>query len=196
MAEAEDDAADESPAPAVDDEAEQVSETPATTPTPVATSAATGARPGMGYHSAHTKRGLLLVGQAVAAIGAVFVGIVAIQGELITYGGIVAALVTLAAVLLVLHTGASTSRVTLDQGNLEVVHGDNRHRFDLTADSTEVEHFGDPGEPDWHMQIARRGLSPVTITPRVVDPEPFTEAVLSWRPRQVVPDDSGVRTAD
>ncbi len=143
---------------------------------------ATGAQ--MSYHSAQTKRAVLLVGQAVAAIGAVFVGIVAIQGELITYGGIVAALVTLAAVLLVLRTGAMTSRVTLDQGSLEVVHGDNRHRFDLTVDTTEIELFGEPGDPDWRMQIARRGRSPVTVTSRVVDPEPFTEAVLSWRPPQ------------
>ncbi len=137
---------------------------------------------GMSYHAAHTKRGVLMVGQAVAAVGAVFVGIVAIQGELVSYAGIAAALVTLAAVLVVLRTGAMTSRVSLDQGLLEVVHGDNRHRFDLTVDSTQLELSGEPGDPDWKMLVSRRGLSPVTVTSRVVDPEPFTEAVLSWRP--------------
>ncbi len=84
--------------------------------------------------------------------------------------------------LVVLRTGAMTSRVSLEDGLLDVVHGDNRHRFDLTSDSTTVDVVGDPGDSDWKMLLVRRGLSPVEITSRLVDPEPFTEAVRHWRP--------------
>ncbi len=136
----------------------------------------------MSYHSAHTQRGVLIGAQAIAAIGAVVVGLIAINGDLVSYAGILAALITLGAVLVVLRTGAMTSRVSLEEGLLDVVHGDNRHRFDLTSDSTSVDVVGDPGDSDWKMLLVRRGLSPVEITSRLVDPEPFTEAVRHWRP--------------
>jgi hypothetical protein len=145
------------------------------TPAPAATDA-------MSYHAAHTQRGLLIAAQAVAAIGAVVVGLIAINGNLVSYAGIVAALVTLLAVLVVLRTGAQTSRVSLEDGVLDIVHGDNRHRFDLTSDNTTVDVVGAPGDTGWRMLLVRRGLSPVEITARLVDPEPFTEAVRNWRP--------------
>ena len=99
----------------------------------------------MSYHAAHTQRGLLIAAQSIAAIGAVVVGLIAINGNLVSYAGIIAALITLASVLVVLRTGAMTSRVSLEDGVLDVVHGDNRHRFDLTSDSTTVDVVGDPG---------------------------------------------------
>ena len=75
-----------------------------------------------------------------------------------------------------------SSSVTLADGMLEVVFGDNQHKFDLTSDKTVVEMEGDPGDRDWRMMLVRRGLSPVEIDASAVDPEPFTEAMRQWRP--------------
>jgi hypothetical protein len=85
-------------------------------------------------------------------------------------------------VLVLLRISATTSQVSLDDGVLDVVHGDDRHRFDLTSDTVTVEVVGDPGDSEWRKLLSRRGLTPVEITSRLVDPEPFTEAVRHWRP--------------
>lgn len=141
--------------------------------------AATGA---MSYHAARTKRGLMIGSQGLAAIGTIVVGVIAIRGEMVSSRGVAAALVTLAAVLVAVRTGARTSRVSLDDGLLVIVQGDNRHRFDLTSDTISIQEVGSPGDPDWRLLVGRRGSSPVEITSRLVDPEPFTEAVRHWRP--------------
>ena len=136
----------------------------------------------MSYHSANAKRGIGLVAGAVAGLGGLFVAIMALQGNLVTPPGIFAGVIALVALLIFLRLGAMSSSVTLADGMLEVVYGDNQHKFDLTSDKTVVEMYGDPGDRDWRMALVRRGLSPVEIDGRAVDPEPFTEAMRQWRP--------------
>jgi hypothetical protein len=136
----------------------------------------------MSYHSANAKRGVGLVAGAVAGLGGLFVAVMALQGDLVTPPGIIAGVIALVALLVFLRLGAMSSSVTLADGMLEVVFGDNQHKFDLTSDKTVVEMEGDPGDRDWRMMLVRRGLSPVEIDARAVDPEPFTEAMRQWRP--------------
>ena len=136
----------------------------------------------MSYHSANAKRGVGLVAGAVAGLGGLFVAVMALQGDLVTPPGIIAGVLALVALLVFLRLGAMSSSVTLADGMLEVVFGDNHHKFDLTSDKTVVEMEGDPGDRDWRMMLVRRGLSPVEIDASAVDPEPFTEAMRQWRP--------------
>jgi hypothetical protein len=136
----------------------------------------------MTYHSANAKRGIGLVTGALAGLGGLFVAIMAIQGNLVTPPGIISAVIGLVALLVFLRLGAMSNSVTLSDGMLEVVFGDNHHKFDLTSDKTVVEMHGTPGDRDWRMMLVRRGLSPVEIDAHAVDPEPFTEAMRQWRP--------------
>jgi hypothetical protein len=123
-----------------------------------------------------------MVAGAVAGLSAVFVAIMALQGNLVTPPGIISAVIALVALLVYLRLGAMKSSVKLADGMLEVVYGDNQHKFDLTSDKTVVEMNGVPGDRDWQMMLVRRGLSPVEIDAGAVDPEPFTEAMRQWRP--------------
>ncbi len=145
-------------------------------PVPVGASAAP-----VEYHAAHSRRGFTLVAGAVAAVAGVIAILLALRGDLVSPGGLSSAAVALVSVLLVVQLGALKRVVTLRDGTLDVVQGDARHRFDLTTEKTQIQMMGQPGDKDWQMLLARRGLSPVAIGPSEVDPEPFVEAVRQWR---------------
>jgi hypothetical protein len=94
--------------------------------------------------------------------------------------------ITVAAVLLIIFAMRQTNSsriVHLDEsGALHLTIGENRHEFDLTSPSTQLEQVGTPDKRGWKVLVLRRNMSPVTIDSSVVDPHSFTEAVRQWRP--------------
>lgn len=178
---------DEEPDELTDDEPdgltddEQAPAVEATTPQTIAETPAEGEP--VSYRCVHNRRGTVLVAGAVAGIGGAVVLFMVLRGELVTPAGIGLAIVALMALGVVLRAAATSRSVTLENGQLEVVSGETRHRFDLTSEATVVEVRGAPGDPDWRMLLLREGRRlPVEITPRSVDPQPFTEAMRQWRP--------------
>ena len=41
---------------------------------------------------------------------------------------------------------------------------------------------GQPGDRDWQVQVLRKGMAPVSIDHKDVDPVAFTETLRHWRP--------------
>ncbi len=91
--------------------------------------------------------------------------------------------VALALVIFAMRVANSSRTVHLtEQGVLTLVVGDDRHEFDLASPATSIEMVGAPGRRGWRILLPRRGLSPVSVDARTVDPKSFTEAVRQWRP--------------
>ncbi|MGA8255392.1 MAG: hypothetical protein WB767_02335, partial [Nocardioides sp.] len=126
-----------------------------------------------------------LIGAMVAIACAAAVAVVALTGQLedniaVAVGLTVVAL--LAALFAYQRLGtASEVRLSAD-GQLTYVVGGSEHTFDIAGDTTEIEVVGDPGDSDWEVRLVRRGLSPLSIGPRNVDPLEFTRALRQWRP--------------
>jgi hypothetical protein len=123
---------------------------------------------------------LLGVGALVAAGVAVYQ---AYLDQMTTTPGIVASAVTLLLVIIVGRSKGSAARVWLEHGVLHVDEGDSHRRFDLTTPNTKVEMIGRPGDRRWKVLFLRKGMPPYEVNARLVDPEPFVEAIRPWRPR-------------
>jgi hypothetical protein len=41
---------------------------------------------------------------------------------------------------------------------------------------------GEPGDRDWKFKVLRRGMPPIVVDARQVDPAAFIEVVRQWRP--------------
>jgi len=81
-----------------------------------------------------------------------------------------------------LRRRSQTSEVHLERGTLRLRFGDSHHTFYLNSPSTQLEMAGEPGHRGWHVQVLRRGMAPVTIDAKDVDPVAFTETLRQWRP--------------
>ncbi|MDN5744731.1 MAG: hypothetical protein L0H31_06370, partial [Nocardioidaceae bacterium] len=94
-----------------------------------------------------------------------------------------ACLLTLICIIVSLRNNTSSRSVSIDdQGVLKVTLGESSSRFDLTKASTRIEQTGTAGHSDWRLTIPRRGLSAITIDPKMVDSTTFMEAVRQWKP--------------
>ncbi|WP_051246404.1 hypothetical protein [Nocardioides halotolerans] len=102
--------------------------------------------------------------------------------QLTTTPGIVASAVTLVLVVVVGRSKGSAGQVWLEHGVVHVDEGDSHRRFDLTTPNTKVEMVGRPGERRWKVLFLRKGMAPYEIDSRLVDPQPFVEAITPWRP--------------
>ena len=122
---------------------------------------------------------LLGLGALVAAGIAVYE---AYLDKLTTTPGIVASAVTLLLVIVVGRSKGSAGHVWLEHGVLHIDEGDSHRRFDLTSPNTKVEMVGQPGDRRWKVLFLRKGMAPYEITARLVDPEPFVDAIKPWRP--------------
>jgi hypothetical protein len=124
----------------------------------------------------------LLAGLAALACAAA-VGWLAYQGTMLDRVGLSIALTVgaLLALSVALRRRAQSSEVLLDRGTLRLRFGDNHHTFYLNSPSTRLEMTGRPGDRDWKVQVVRRGMAPVTIDAKDVDPVAFTEALHQWR---------------
>ncbi len=96
--------------------------------------------------------------------------------------GLVLTVVALLGLTVALRQRSKSSEVHLENGTLRLRHGDQHHTFYLTSTSTQLEMSGNPGDKDWKVQVLRRGMEPVTIDHKDVDPMAFTEAMRQWRP--------------
>ena len=107
--------------------------------------------------------------------------------KLTTTPGIVASAVTLVLVIVVGRSKGSAGQVWLEHGVLHVDEGDSHRRFDLTTPNTKVEMVGRPGDRRWKVLFLRKGMAPYEVDARLVDPEPFVEAITPWRPQLGLP---------
>ena len=153
-------------------------------PDPVLTSTAATRTAPTSYEA---KRGAGPLGPAagVVALGcAAAVGWMAYQATVLDHLtlGLVLTVVALLGLTIALRQRSKSSEVHLENGTLRLRHGDQHHTFYLTSSSTKLEMSGNPGDKDWKVQVLRRGMAPVTIDHRDVDPVAFTEAVRQWRP--------------
>ena len=146
-------------------------------PDPVLTSnAATRTAP----TSYEAKRGAGPLGPAagVVALGcAAAVGWMAYQATVLDHLtlGLLLTVVALLGLTIALRQRSKSSEVHLENGTLRLRHGDQHHTFYLTSSSTKLEMSGNPGDKNWKVQVLRRGMAPVTIDHRDVDPVAFTE---------------------
>ena len=137
--------------------------------------------------SYHAKRGAGLFGPSagVVALGcAAAVGWMAYQATVLDHLGLSLVLtpVALLGLAIALRQRSKSSEVHLEKGTLRLRHGDQHHTFYLTSTSTRLEMSGNPGDKDWKVQVLRRGLAPVTIDRKDVDPVAFTGTLRHWRP--------------
>ena len=81
-----------------------------------------------------------------------------------------------------LRQRSQNSEVHLERGTLRLRFGDQHHTFYLNSPSTQLEMTGEPGDRDWRVQVLRKGMPPVSIDHKDVDPVAFTETLRHWRP--------------
>jgi hypothetical protein len=169
--------------PAVEVVEERPSE-PEPQPEPVPESA-TPPRAAATSYDAHHGAGLLGPGAGVVALGcAAVVGWMAYQATVLDHLtlGLVLTVVALLGLAIALRQRSKSSEIHLENGTLRLRHGDRHHTFYLSSTSTHLEMTGQPGDKDWKVQVLRRGMAPVTIDNKDVDPAAFTEALRQWRP--------------
>ena len=146
---------------------------------------ATPPRAGATSYDAQRGAGLLGPGAGVVALGcAAAVGWMAYQATVLDHLtlSLVLTVIALLGLAIALRQRSKSSEVHLEKGTLRLRHGDRHHTFYLTSTSTQLKMTGQPGDKDWKVQVLRRGMAPVTIDNRDVDPVAFTEAVRQWRP--------------
>jgi hypothetical protein len=96
----------------------------------------------------------------------------------------VAVIVAAAAIAIwAIRAGASVTRLTVHQGQLEVLQQGGRFVFDMSSQYTMVEVHGEPGERGWHVLFPRRGMAPFKVDATMVDPDDFMRVLRFFRPQ-------------
>ncbi len=160
------------PEPEPDPEPEPEPEPVPVSPTP--------ARAAATSYDAKRGAGPLGPGAGVVALGcAAAVGWMAYQATVLDHLilSLVLTLIALLGLAIALRQRSKSSEVHLDKGALRLRHGDRHHTFYLTSTSTQLEMTGQPGDRNWNVQVLRRGMEPVAIDHKDVDPVAFTEAL-------------------
>lgn len=96
-----------------------------------------------------------------------------------------ALLIGLAVVTMVVwatRTGMSTVQLAIRRGHLEVRRGSSVESIDLGNPYTPVAVLGDPGDRGWCVLIERFDKPLFVVSPRLVEPAPFIEALFRLRP--------------
>ena len=104
------------------------------------------------------------------------------RDELNSTPGIALCAVTGLLLVATLLRSSSGRSVSLEGGTLKLMFGDTHHTFYLASASTRLEMVGEPGDRGWQVLVLRKGMDPVVIDARTVDPRAFTAAVRHWRP--------------
>ncbi len=91
----------------------------------------------------------------------------------------IAILVTL--VIWGIRAGASVTRLSVRQGQLEIVRQGGRMVFDLTSRYTTIEVVGRPGSKKWKVLFLRRGVPPVVVDATMVDGREFMKILGFFR---------------
>lgn len=116
----------------------------------------------------------------LAVVSALVAGLALLNGRT-TFG-----LVALGAAALLAWGARATwvapVEVGVHRGVVVVTQGETTHRFDLRTEATRVEMVGRPGDLDWQVRFARRGLDPVVVHGGHVDAEAFVAQLREHRP--------------
>jgi hypothetical protein len=123
--------------------------------------------------------GVLLL---LALVATGIAGHVAYQDPTETALGVAGVLALLTAVIWAVRASASPTRMSLQQGRLEIQSAAGRHLFDLGNPHTSIEVRGRPGSRGWKVLFHRRAMAPFVIDASMVDPAAFTEVLLHHRP--------------
>lgn len=123
--------------------------------------------------------GVLLL---LALVATGIAGYVAYQDPTETALGVAGVLALLTAVIWAVRASASPTRMSLQQGRLEIHSAAGRHLFDLGNPHTSIEVRGRPGSRGWKVLFHRRAMAPFVIDSSMVDPAAFTEVLLHHRP--------------
>lgn len=165
------------PAPASDPAPARVS----TPPAPPSTALPTELHSPGGVRAA---TGVLLL---LALVATGIAGYVAYQDPTETALGVAGVLALLTAVIWAVRASASPTRMSLQQGRLEIQSAAGRHLFDLGNPHTSIEVRGRPGSRGWKVLFHRRAMAPFVIDASMVDPAAFTEVLLLHRPDLAAP---------
>lgn len=133
------------------------------------------------------KRGSGLAGPGaglLALASAAAVGWMAYQGTVLDHLtlSLLLTVVALLGLAVALRQRSQTSEVHLERGTLRLRFGDQHHTFYLNSPSTQIEMLGEPGDRDWRVEVLRKGMPPVTIDHKDVDPVAFTATLRHFRP--------------
>jgi hypothetical protein len=99
--------------------------------------------------------------------------------------GLAAIVVLATAMLWAIRAGATLTRLTVRQGQLEVFRQGERLVFDMASDYTVIEVHGRPGSKGWKVLFPRRGMAPFAIDASMVDPDDFMRVLRFFRPNLV-----------
>ncbi len=73
--------------------------------------------------------------------------------------------------------------VWVDRGVVLIRRGDASLSFDLTSASLKFDVTGRPGDDNWRVRFYRRGLAPVDVDAKMVDPDAFMAQLDRYRPK-------------
>ena len=121
---------------------------------------------------------LLLVALAAAGVAGFF----AQQDPNQVSIGIAATLGAVAAIIWAVRASSAVTVLTVHHGQLEIMRGGSRHRFDLASQYSAVEVVGKPGDSKWKVLFHRRSMSPFVIDSSMVDPTEFMRVLRYYRP--------------
>jgi hypothetical protein len=96
--------------------------------------------------------------------------------------GLAAIIVLATAMLWAIRAGASVTKMTVRQGQLEVVQQGGRFKIDMSNQYTPVDVHGEPGKRGWSVVFPRRGMEPFVVDASMVDPDDFMRVLRFFRP--------------
>ena len=124
--------------------------------------------------------GVLLLLLVVATAGAAFLAYD--DARPLTLGA-AGTLLALTLVVWAIRAGSAPTYVAIRSGQLEVVRGKTKEKFDLSSRFTRIEVVGTPGRPGWKVLLGRFGRDPLVISGSIVDPKRFTTELERYRPK-------------
>lgn len=134
--------------------------------------------------------GVLLL---LALVATGIAGYVAYQDPTETALGVAGVLALLTAVIWAVRASASPTRMSLQQGRLEIHSAAGRHLFDLGNPHTSIEVRGRPGSRGWKVLFHRRAMAPFVVDSSMVDADAFTDVLLHFRPDLGAPTEAAQR---
>jgi hypothetical protein len=124
---------------------------------------------------------LLGMGLAVTAIVAGLVTILALFNERYIFCAVML-IITITLAYWANATWVSPVEISVTRGVVYIDQGEERHRFDLRNDKTQVTMTGAPGGGSWEVRFSRKGMDSYVVRAGMVDAHRFVEQLREWRP--------------
>ncbi|MCY7396966.1 MAG: hypothetical protein LH468_12615 [Nocardioides sp.] len=135
-------------------------------------------------HRFRPRRGARTLVQAVVLAGVATTAFLVLQAYRASGGSSIAMMAAAGfgtALVWALLATTPLTRLTVKDGQLEIVRARARSTYDLTSQESPPELLGTPGQRDWKALLARRGMAPFEVTSAIVDPVEFTRVLRSCR---------------